>query len=117
MNDSAISPDLLPLSEATFFILLTMAYEPKHGYAILKEVSDLSAGRVRLSTGTLYGALSRLLDQGWIERLESDQPTSSTRVRKEYQLTDLGRDILAAETRRLETVLSAARQRLSGVAE
>ena len=56
----------LPLTETTFYILLSMAVERKHGYAILKDVEQLSKGRVVPSTGTLYGALSRLLDQDLI---------------------------------------------------
>jgi len=61
--------DILPLTEATFFILLSLAPGAKHGYAILKEVPLLSQQRVTLSTGTLYGALKRLLTAGWIVSL------------------------------------------------
>ena len=104
--------DLLPLQEPTFFILLSLAPGEKHGYAILKDVETLSGGKLRMGTGTLYGALSRLLDQGLIE------PAQSTRggpgkPRKAYALTDLGRAVLAAETSRLETLLSAARLRMA----
>lgn len=104
--------DSLPLTEATFFILLSMARARRHGYAILKDVAELSGERIHLSTGTLYGALSRLLEQGWIERLDSEEPDESGRPRKEYALTDLGRRILAAETRRLESLVALARRRL-----
>ena len=64
----------LPLSEAVFFILLSLAPGPRHGYAILKEVATLSQERVNLSTGTLYGALKRMLEQNWIERVDDPQP-------------------------------------------
>jgi DNA-binding PadR family transcriptional regulator len=103
----------LPLTETTFFILLSMVRVPRHGYAILKDVSELSDSRIRLSAGTLYGALSRLLEQGWIERLDSTEPDESGRPRKEYVLTDLGRRILAAETRRLESLAALARLRIA----
>ena len=67
------TPPIAPLTESTYFILLSLSPEPKHGYAIMKEVQELSEGRVVLSTGTLYGALKRLLDEGWIIRLEEIQ--------------------------------------------
>lgn len=59
----------LPLTETTFFILLSLSPKPKHGYAMMKDVESLSEGRIRLSTGTLYGAIKRLLEKGWIKRL------------------------------------------------
>ena len=66
-NSEPYNPDAAPpLSEAVLLILLSMAEEPRHGYAILKDVEELSHGRVRLSTGTLYGALRRMLDDRWI---------------------------------------------------
>lgn len=99
----------LPLSEATFFIMLSLAPAPKHGYAIMKEVEALSEGRLLLSTGTLYGALKRLLEQGWIERVEDPQPDDTDRQRKAYRLTELGRRILEAETDRLRSLLQVAR--------
>ena len=64
----------LPLSESTFLILLSLAPGPKHGYAIMKEVAALSGNRVQLSTGTLYGALGRLLSQGLIEQAPDEGP-------------------------------------------
>lgn len=103
--------DGLPLTEATFFILLSIAQKPKHGYAILKDVETLSGGRIKFSTGTLYGAISRLLEQAWIEQIENDQPPDTGRPRKDYALTDQGRHILNAEIARLESVLASARIR------
>ena len=58
------------LSEPVLLVLLSLAEQPRHGYSILKHVESMSSGRVLLSTGTLYGALQRLLDNGWIERVE-----------------------------------------------
>jgi DNA-binding PadR family transcriptional regulator len=97
----------LPLTEATFFILLSLAPEPRHGYAIMKEVQTLSDNRVILSTGTLYGALKRLLDQSWIERVD-DLTNETDRERKAYALTNLGRRILKAETARLQKLAAIA---------
>jgi DNA-binding PadR family transcriptional regulator len=100
-----------PLREATFFILLSLAAGPAHGYAILQDVSSLSKGRVRLSTGTLYGALKRLLEQAWIERFDEPDAERSGRIRKAYRLTDRGRRALDAETARLQGLIRAARRR------
>ena len=103
----------LPLTEATFFILLSLAPGQNHGYAILKDVEALSAGRVRLSTGTLYGALKRLLELDWIERVDDDAPEPAGRPRKAYRLTRLGRRILEAETARLRQMTRAAHLRIA----
>ena len=112
MTDKQSSkPEGLPLTEATFFILLSIAQKPKHGYAIMKDVENLSSGRMKFSTGTLYGAISRLLEQEWIEQIENDQPPDTGRPRKDYALTDKGRSILNAEVGRLESVLASARTR------
>lgn len=108
----------LPLTEAAFFILLSLAPKPKHGYAILKEVESLSRNRVSLSTGTLYGAIKRLLEQGWIEPVDeadcaAGDPVEPKRGRKAYALTDLGRRILQAETARLQSLVTVAQLRLA----
>ena len=86
----------LPLREPTFFILLSLSPGPKHGYAILKEVETLSEGRLKLSTGTLYGAIKRLLDRDWIHRVDDPLPNSTERERKAYILTEQGRRVLNA---------------------
>lgn len=106
--------DQLPLTESTFFIILSLAPGPKHGYAILKEVEALSEGRVTLSTGTLYGALKRMLDGGWIERVADPEPDESNRERKAYRLTKLGRRILEAETVRLRRLVGLAELQSEG---
>ena len=100
----------LPLTESTFFILLVLAPRPRHGYAIMKESVVLSDGRVQLSTSTLYGAIRRMLDQGWIERSAAASGIENGRERKAYQLTDLGRRILDAETARLQSLVTMAKQ-------
>jgi DNA-binding PadR family transcriptional regulator len=98
----------LPLTEATYFILLSLATGPKHGYAIMKEAQQLSQDRVILSTGTLYGALKRLLEQGWIERANDLAPVENGRHRKAYTLTKQGQRILGAEVERLGVLMKAA---------
>jgi DNA-binding PadR family transcriptional regulator len=103
----------LPLTEPTFYILLSLAPGKKHGYAIMKDVKDLSGERVNLSTSTLYTAVGRLLDQGLIERFsDGDQEPGPGLPRKSYALTDLGRRVLEAEAVRLQGMVREARLRL-----
>ncbi len=104
----------VPLREATFFILLSMAANPKHGYAIMKDIEIQSEGRVKLSTGTLYGAIKRLLDRGWIRRVDRSVEAENTRIRKEYELTALGRRFLEAEVERLKSLIRVAQDLISG---
>jgi len=103
--------DNLPLSEAVFFILLSLLPGPKHGYAIMKDVQALSDSRVNLSTGTLYGALRRLLESGWVQRMEGE--VENGRERKSYMLTQLGKGILNAETARMRRLVSITQKRSS----
>lgn len=98
-----------PLTEPVLLILISLAGQPRHGYALLKDIEGLSNGRVRLSTGTLYGAIRRLLDAGWIERFE--QPDTS-RDKQAYRLTAAGRRQLQAELNRLKELRRAGIARL-----
>lgn len=97
----------LPLSEQTYFILLSLRTSPKHGYAIAKDVQSLSNGRVVLSVSTLYTTLKRLLDDKWIKLI--DTTTDSNRPRKIYELTKTGGNVLLVEVQRLGALVSAAR--------
>jgi DNA-binding PadR family transcriptional regulator len=97
-----------PLTEQTYFILLSLQSEPKHGYAIAKDVQSLSSGRVTLSVSTLYTTLKRLLDDGWII-LKDEISTGPGKSRKTYELTNKGGNVLRAEVQRLSTLVSAAR--------
>ena len=103
-----------PLTETTFFILLSLYSGPRHGYAIMKDVQALSDNRLSLSTGTLYGAIRRLLDLGWIERQDGDAdlaPDSKVdgRGQKVYQLSEAGRRVLNTEVERLDLLVRKAR--------
>ena len=99
-----------PLSEPVLLILLSLAGQPRHGYSILKDVEEMSGGRVTLSTGTLYGALRRLLDDKWIERFEEDD---AARDRHAYRLTAKGRQNLLAEVARIKQLTRLASLRVS----
>src|SRR4051812_20168409 len=97
------------LSEPVFLILTSLAEQPRHGYALLKDIEALSANRVRLSTGTLYGAIYRLLEDGWIERWEGEDVS---REKQAYRLTKNGRNRLGTEIERLQHVTKVASARL-----
>ena len=104
-----------PLTETTFFILLSLASSAKHGYAIAKDVESMSNARIVMSTSTLYTALKRLLEEDWIKRSGDDpEPDESGRPRKTYTLTLRGRQILNAETMRLQSLVTIAKSRSVG---
>lgn len=98
-----------PLSEPVLLILMSLAAEPRHGYALMKDIEALSQGRVRLSTGTLYGALRRLLDDRWIERFEQED---TSREKQAYRLTSAGRRQLQMELDRMKQLTRAGMARL-----
>lgn len=93
---------------------MSIAHETKHGYAIIKDVESLSQGKIVLSNGTLYGALTRLQDQGLIERVDSQEPSESGRPRKAYRLTQNGSAVLDAEVSRLQSLVHTAQMRRDG---
>jgi len=100
----------LPLTEPVLLILLSLAGQPRHGYSILKDVEQMSDGRVVLSTGTLYGALRRLLEEEWIERIEEED---SSRGRQAYRLTTRGRRNLQVEVGRMKHLTRLANLRIA----
>ena len=100
----------LPLPTAVFHILVALADRDRHGYSIMQDVSARTDGKVRLSAGTLYSAIRRMLDQGLIEELrDSPDPASGDERRRYYRLTRLGRDVAVAEARRVSDMLTQAR--------
>jgi DNA-binding PadR family transcriptional regulator len=99
-----------PLTEPVLLILLSLAEQPRHGYSILQDVERMSGGRVKLSTGTLYGALRRLLQDDWIEQFEEDE---SPRGRRAYRLTRGGRRNLLGEIDRMRQLTKLAGLRVS----
>lgn len=95
------------LTEGIFYILLSLT-EAKHGYGIMQHVAELSNNRVKLASGTLYGALTNLKKKGWIELEEEDKD------KKTYLITSTGLEILKAELARLEELSQNGRQILGG---
>ncbi len=98
------------LTEAVYYILLSLL-EPSHGYGIMQNVEKLSSGRVRLAAGTLYGAISTLIEKGWIKALPEERGSR----KKEYIITDSGRIVLNDEIKRLRELLTNGENILGGV--
>jgi DNA-binding PadR family transcriptional regulator len=107
-----------PLPAATFYILLALVDGERHGYAIMKDVADSTDNAVKIGAGTLYGALKRMRDAGWIEELdERADPQLGDDRRRYYRLTRCGLAIVRAEARRLGQMVHAAKmKRLVGLA-
>ena len=91
-----------PLTEAVFYILLA-ARKPVHGYGIIQEAAELTGGRLNLGPGTLYGAITSLLDKGWIALVSAE---TGSRKKKEYLITEAGRAAFYAELSRLRELVA-----------
>jgi DNA-binding PadR family transcriptional regulator len=100
--------ELLPLTPAMFHVLVALADGETHGYRIMKEVETLTSGAVRLSTGTLYGIIKRLLADGLIRETAGGEDDR----RRGYALTSFGRDVARAEAARLERTLAIAKRKM-----
>ena len=106
---------ILPLSPTVFHVLVALAAEPKHGYAVAREVEELTEGRVVMGPGTLYGSLQRMTDAGLID--EAPNPGDDAQHagrRRYYGVTALGRAALQAESERLVRALAVVRERTGG---
>ena len=108
MNIEAES--LLPLPPATFHILVALADEDRHGYAVIKDVAARTGGALTLSAGTLYRSIDRMARQGLIREVSS-RPAKDLddERRRYYRITPFGRDVVRAEARRLAQMLDLAR--------
>lgn len=98
--------ELLPLNPRTFYVLLSLAEEDRHGYAISKAVESITDGAVRVTPGTLYPLIHQLLVDGWIVELSEDAEDPR---RRRYRLTALGKRVAQAEARRLDALVRVAR--------
>jgi DNA-binding PadR family transcriptional regulator len=101
----------MPLTPALFHVLVALSDGDKHGYAILKEVAEHTAGEVQLSTGTLYGIIKRLLSDGWIVEVRRRATEDDDQRRRYYHLTPEGREVAVAEAQRMEKALDRARSK------
>ena len=113
MEDCTLMDDahqFLPLTPRVLHILLALLHGPQHGYRIMKDVEELSSGLVKIGPGTLYEAIHGLREKALIEPAASEGDAR----RRAYRLTELGRDVVAAETSRLADVVDYARSAAAG---
>ncbi len=102
----------LPLQPATFHILLAVADEGRHGYAIIQDIAARTDGELKLSPGTLYRSIQRMLEQGLIVELrQRPAPEHDDERRRYYRITELGTAVARAEARRLSQLVRMARAR------
>src|SRR6185295_17244101 len=111
MAKERVDPEkLLPLTSSVFHILLALSDGDLHGYGIMQEVSEHTAGQIRLGPGTLYGAIKRLLGNGLIVEVD-ERPEKDDERRRYYRLTDFGQKVLKAEAQRISKLVSVAQQK------
>src|SRR3954451_4703344 len=110
---SAPRPEsFLPLPPATFHILMALAVEDRHGYAIIQDVAARTSGALKLSPGTLYRSIQRMLEQGLlVEPRQRPLPELDDERRRYYRITPFGRAVAEAESRRMSQLLRMARAR------
>ena len=111
-SHNAVTNSAPALTEAVYYILLSLL-EPLHGYGIMQNVETLSRERVRLAAGTLYGAISTMLEKGWIRAL----PGQKDSRRKEYVITESGRKVLTGEIMRLQELITNGKNALGGLSK
>jgi DNA-binding PadR family transcriptional regulator len=110
MNEKESIDALLPLPPASFHILLTLADEDRHGYAIIQDIARRTNGEIRLSAGTLYRSIQRMQEQGLIVETKSrPAPEEDDERRRYYRITALGKAVAQAEVRRLQSLVKMAR--------
>ena len=100
-----------PLTESYFYILLCLYRGPNHGYGIMQQTLALSGGRVRIGSGTMYGATGNMMKKGWIQEC----PAEGFDRTRQYRLTDTGRQVLLEEAARLRHLTRAADDVMGGV--
>jgi DNA-binding PadR family transcriptional regulator len=102
---------LLPLPAATFHILMALSGDDRHGYAIIQDVAASTNGDLKLSAGTLYRSIQRMLEQGLlIETKDRPSPEDDDERRRYYRITDFGRTVAKAEAQRLQQLVRLARK-------
>ncbi|MES1240963.1 MAG: PadR family transcriptional regulator [Acidobacteriota bacterium] len=111
MNDREPVESLLPLPPATFHILLALLDEERHGYAIILDIEARTQGELRLSAGTLYRSIARMVEQGLIAEVTRRRAADDDPRRRYYKLTPFGTDVARAEVGRLSDLVRMARAR------
>lgn len=105
MGDDTLDKNT-PLTEALFYILLAVR-KPNYGYGIIQDVLEMTKGRLNLGPGTLYGAINSMVSKGWIKLYSEDK---ESRKKKEYLITDAGREMFNVEVSRLEELVENSKQ-------
>jgi len=100
----------LPVKSTVFLVLLALAEEPRHGYGVMLDVNERSGGAVKLGTSHLYRHLKRLLDDDLVEEVDPDERDAADPRRRYYQLTDLGRELVRAESLRLKELVKNSKR-------
>ena len=108
-SDNEAVSDLLPLPPATFHILLALAAEERHGYAIIQDVEARTDGELRMSAGTLYRSIARMVEQGLIVEVNRRRTAADDERRRYYRITTFGTTVARAEMRRLTQLVRLAR--------
>src|SRR4051812_37402335 len=103
--------DLLPLPPATFHILLSLADQDRHGYAIIQDVETRTGGALRMSAGTLYRSIARMVEQGLLSEVVRRRSVADDERRRYYRITPFGVAVARAEMRRLSQLVKLARAR------
>ena len=109
MTDIEAVDDLLPLPPATFHILLAVLNGERHGYAIIQDVEERTEGDLRLSAGTLYRSVARMVEQGLISEVTKRRSIADDERRRYYRITAFGTSVARAEMRRLSQLVRLAR--------
>jgi DNA-binding PadR family transcriptional regulator len=110
-NEPDSVDDLLPLPPATFHILLALTDEERHGYAIIQDIQARTGGELRMSAGTLYRSIARMVEQGIIAETTRRRTLADDERRRYYRLTPFGTAVARAEMRRLSRLIRLARAR------
>ena len=109
-NDNPTPESLLPLPPATFHILMALSDDDRHGYAIIQEIEARTGGELRLSAGTLYRSIQRMIEQDLIVEIhERPAPEFDDERRRYYRITRFGEAVARAEARRLQNLVRLAR--------
>jgi DNA-binding PadR family transcriptional regulator len=111
MSSEPTTGQLLPLSPSTLHILLALAEGPRHGYAIIQDVEARTDGELRMSAGTLYRSIARMVEQGLITEVANRRTRAEDERRRYYRLTPFGTAAARAEVRRLSQLVRHARAR------
>lgn len=108
-SDNPAPDEFLPLPTAVFHILIALGEGERHGYSIMQAIAERTGNKIRMSPGTLYAAMKRMLEQGLIEEVREPSPSEGDERRRYYRITKLGRRVVSAEALRVSEMLDYAK--------